>query len=415
VRKADIEAIGDLAGEALGAGPRLIQEMHRGIAGRPFGTLGLAAAPVRAIHDAVTGSVYAGLRRGFAGAARGGAGLLARRAPEEGPEIGRTVAGSIGLATLNGLYGNHIKRRGNPLALQMAIRRGGRTVPMTGEGLAAGFPDATPRVAVFLHGLFETDESWGHFPLRGDPERRRTYGDRLHAELGLTPVHVRYNTGLHVSDNGRELAQMLEDLVAGWPAPVDEIVLVGHSMGGLVARSACHYGPQAGHRWSEAVRHVFCLGTPHLGADLEKGLNLLGWAAARLPETRGLASLVNARSVGIKDLRYGACLEEDWCDCDPDEFLSDRCREFPFLPGASYYFIAATLRPGPVGSLLGDLLVRLPSASGRGSGPGRRIPFEVDCGRELTGLTHFDLLNHPAVYEQLRTWIIGPGAEAQAA
>ena len=130
----------------------------------------------------------------------------------------------------------------------------------------------------------------------------------------------------------------------------------------------------------------------------------LSSAFGRLPETRAFASFLNARSVGIKDLRYGACVEEDWCDCDdPDEFLSDRCTEVPFLPDAHYYFIGATLTNGPVGSALGDLLVRIPSASGRGNGKGRSIPFEADNGRELTGLTHMDLLNHPAVYEQMRT------------
>ena len=117
-----------------------------------------------------------------------------------------------------------------------------------------------------------------------------------------------------------------------------------------------------------------------------------------------------ARSVGIKDLRFGSCVEEDWCDCDPDEYLRDRCQEVPFLPDANYYFIGATLSAGPLGSLLGDLLVRMPSASGRGRGKGRRIPFEVDNGHELAGLTHFDLLNHPAVYEQLRAWVVrSPG------
>jgi pimeloyl-ACP methyl ester carboxylesterase len=226
-------------------------------------------------------------------------------------------------------------------------------------------------------------------------------------------VHLRYNTGLRISQNGRRLAGLLDELIDAWPCGVEELVLVGHSMGGLVARSACHYAEQDRRRWTDAVRHVFCLGTPHLGADLERGANALGWALQRLPETRALGKFVNARSVGIKDLRYGSCIDEDWRDCDPDEYLRDRCQEVPFLPRAHYYFIAATLNEGPVGNLLGDLLVRIPSAAGRGNGKGRRIPFEVDNGIELTGLTHFDLLNHPAVYEQLRTWIMRPPARLE--
>ena len=129
---------------------------------------------------------------------------------------------------------------------------------------------------------------------------------------------------------------------------IEEIVIVGHSMGGLVARSACHYGSVEDHAWTGAVRHVFCLGSPHLGAPLEKGVNALGWALGRVPETRPLANLLGVRSAGIKDLRYGACVEEDWCDCDPDELLTDRCHDVPLLPGARFYFVAATLsrRPG---------------------------------------------------------------------
>jgi hypothetical protein len=133
-----------------------------------------------------------------------------------------------------------------------------------------------------------------------------------------------------------------------------------------------------------------------------------------MPETRPLATILASRSVGIKDLRYGSCVEEDWCDCDPDEFLRDRCREVPFLPDAHYYFIGSTLS-GPLGRVLGDLLVRMPSASGRGNGRGRRIAFEVDHGQELSGLTHFDLLGHPAVYAQIRAWLTGGAAAGAAA
>ena len=239
---------------------------------------------------------------------------------------------------------------------------------------------------------------------------RRTYGERLADELGYTPLTLRYNTGRHISDNGRTLAELLEATVAAWPVPVEEITLVGHSMGGLVARSACHWGEQNDHAWIAPVRHVFTLGSPHLGADLEKGVSVLGWALSRLPETAPFGRVVNGRSVGIKDLRYGSLAEADWLGHDPDEYLRDRCLEVPFLPDAAYYFIGASL-PDPFGRVLGDLLVRLPSASGRGREGSRSIPFEVDNGRHLQGLTHFDLLNHPAVYDQLKAWLTrGPAA-----
>jgi pimeloyl-ACP methyl ester carboxylesterase len=314
------------------------------------------------------------------------------------------VRGSVALGALNGAIGDALATGGSALALSMSLRLRGRDVETDRDSLAEAFPQATGRLAVFVHGLSETDDAW-RFRRRGAGPRG-TYGSRMRDDFGFTPLYVRYNTGLHISDNGRQLARMLEDVVAGWPTEVREIVLVGHSMGGLVARSACHYGHADEHAWIKPLRHVFCLGTPHLGAPLEKATNALGWALARLPETRPMAKIVNRRSVGIKDLRFGSCAEEDWCDCEPDEFLRDRCREVPFLETATYYFVGATLSREPAGALgaaVGDLLVRFPSASGKGRR--RQVPFEVDNGCHLGGLTHFDLLNHVAVYERIHAWL----------
>jgi pimeloyl-ACP methyl ester carboxylesterase len=405
VRRTDVEAVGALAGDALAAGGKLIKDMHEGIAGRPFGVLGPWAAPVRVIHDGVSKAVYGGVQEGLRRAARRGAHAAARRAPDDEPPLESRPRGSLVLGALNGFYGHYLAGGRSELALSMQIRRGGASVVPEPAALRAAFPDATSRVVVFAHGLCETDAAWRIAARGADRADRRSYGERLQDELSFTPVYLRYNTGLHVSDNGRALAGLLEALVSHWPVGVEELVLVGHSMGGLVARSACHYAEKDGLRFTDGVRHVFCLGTPHLGADLERGANALSWALGRLPETRAMANLINSRSLGIKDLRFGSCVEEDWCDCDVDEFLRDRCQEVPFLPDANYYFVCSNLYPGPLGSWLGDLLVRVPSASGRGNGKGRRIPFEVDNGHELSGLNHFDLLNHPAVYEQLRTWI----------
>ena len=399
MRKTDVEATTDLAGAALAAGVSAIQDMHTGIASRPFRVLGVAAAPARLIHDTVSTAVYAGLRAGLRAAA--GLGAIAIPA-DESPAVESHHTGSAVLAALNGLYGDHLAARGNQFAFGMTVRHDGGDLSLDPDGLAGAFPDATARLVVFVHGLCETDRSWR---CRSAPDSDPTgYGDRLHNDLGFTPLYLRYNTGLHVSENGRALAGLLDELVRGWPVPVRDVALVGHSMGGLVARSACHYGRAGRQPWTDAVRHVFCLGSPHLGADLEKGTNVLAWALAKLPETRSLAGVLNARSAGIKDLRFGSCADEDWCDCNPDEFLRDRCQEVPFLPGAHYYFIAATLNPQAVGQVFGDLLVRLPSASGQG-GTGRRIPFEVEHGHHVPGLHHFDLLNHPAVYRQMHTWL----------
>jgi pimeloyl-ACP methyl ester carboxylesterase len=401
VNQGEIRALGELAADTLGAGGALARDMHQTIAGRTFGALGPLGAPVRAVHDGIAGAVHRGVRAGMRALPRGGAHALALAARGDAPSLHATAPGGLALGVLNGAIGDALAASRSPLALDMTVRRGGAAVPISPGALARAFPDATPKLAVFVHGLSETEEAWRVPPLRRGRRVPSSYGERLAQDLGFTAVELRYNTGLRISHNGRRLARVLDDLVRAWPVAIDEVALVGHSMGGLVSRSACHYGQT----WTEAVRHVFCLGAPHLGADLEKAVSASGWALGSVAETRPFAKIINARSVGIKDLRYGACVDEDWRDCDPDEFLRDRCNEVSFVPHASYYFIAATFRPGPVGSLIGDLLVRVPSASGRGNGRGRRVPFVADNGRELGGLTHFDLLNHPAVYEQLNAWI----------
>jgi len=408
VRSSELADLGRLGGDALARPAAAIGDVHRAVAGRVFGVLGLLGAPVRLLHDGISTAAYGGVRGAMRLAPRAAVAPLARAVPASARAMADSRAGSLALAALNGAWGDTLVTTHPELALELTVRRRGEAVVLDSEGLAGAFPDAGPRIAVFLHGLCETEAAWR---LGGRP----SYGARLRDDLGHTPVEVRYNTGLHVSENGRRLSEVLDHLTAAWPVEVEEIVLVGHSMGGLVARSACHYGAAEDAAWARRVRHVFCLGTPHLGAPMERAANLAGWALTRLPETRPFGELVNLRSSGIKDMRFGSCVEPDWCDCDPDEFLHDRCTEVPFLDCATYYFIGATVsrRPDdPLGRVIGDLLVNFPSASG--SGRRRRLPFEIDNGRHLGGLTHFALLNHPAVYGQIRAWLERGARQLQA-
>ena len=285
MRRTDIEAVGDVAGEALAAGGGLVKSLHEGIAGRPFGVLGAAAAPVRVVHDGVARAVYGGVRGALRTAAHAGAAVAARGAEDAGPALAAGPRSSIALAALNGLYGDHLDARGNGLALGMGFRHHGEDVDPTPAGLAAAFPDATSRVAVFVHGLGETDEAWRLLPLRGAGRaRRRTYGERLQDELELhaaaPPLQHR---PAHLATTAASSRRLLDDARRG---------LAGRRRGARPRRplDGRPRGPQRlplrrvdDRRWTAAVRHVFCLGTPHLGADLEKGVNVLGWALGRLP------------------------------------------------------------------------------------------------------------------------------------
>jgi pimeloyl-ACP methyl ester carboxylesterase len=396
MRREEISALGDLAGEAAAGAARQIHELHTGIAGRVWKRVGPAALPVKLAHDRIARSAYSAATELTRSVVRAGAQAASRAQPPDAPSIERTPAGRVVVSALNGVFGDTLVRRGNPLALRMTVRRRGRDLELTRPALTRAYPNAKPRIAVFLHGLCETDEAW-----KLGAGRHVPYGHRMEIELGYTPVYLRYNTGRHISENGREFARLLERLVQEWPVPVDEVVLVGHSMGGLVGRSACHYGADSA--CVAKVRHVFTLGTPHRGAPLEQAANAASAALARLPETRPLARALNLRSSGIKDLRYGYLVDEDWFGQDPDVYLRRIGQEVPFLTTANHYFVCATLNE-PLGRIVGDLLVMRASAWGQ-TRRGERMRFPVDHYRHFAGLNHFQLLNHPAIYDQIRKWL----------
>ena len=146
------------------------------------------------------------------------------------------------------------------------------------------------------------------------------------------------------------------------------------------------------------------LGSPHTGAPLERGANAAATALGLLPETRGIARALNLRSAGIKDLRYGYLLDEDWLGHDPDAFWRNTGREIPYLKHASHYFVCATVFE-PAGRIVGDLLVLRASAWGQRRG--QRVRFPIDNYYGVRDAHHFDLLNHPAIYDQIQGWL-GP-------
>ncbi len=331
--------------------------------------------------------------------------------PELATPVQSTAAGSASWvvdyaqASINGFWGDYLSRRNSRLDLGMTVRHRGKDVPVTREALSATYEEPTSKVCVFVHGLSATEWLWSlsseqHY---GDPGV--TFGTRLRDDLGHTPIYLRYNTGRHISENGQRLAMLLTELCEAYPTPIEEVALVGHSMGGLVARSAAHYAREHGPPWLQSLRHVACIGSPNLGAPLEKAVNVLTNVLKRV-EAAGAqvpAELLDARSAGIKDLRYGYTVDEEWLGRDPDEVFADARKNIPLVEGVGYYFVAATIARDPehpLGQLLGDLLVRVPSAAGEAPESARRIHFSG--GAVFTGMNHVHIASHPMVYDALR-------------
>jgi pimeloyl-ACP methyl ester carboxylesterase len=308
----------------------------------------------------------------------------------------------MAIGAINAVAGDRLAERGSDLAIHMAVRDRGVDVECTDEAIARAFPTATSQIAVFVHGLGGTEEWWQR-PARGRRTRAlRHFGVGLREDAGLTPVYVRYNSGLHVSQNGAHLSALLESLIDAWPVAVQRLVLIGHSMGGLVIRSACQSGSDGNLGWPALTAHVVTLGTPHHGAPLAKAVHRAAWALRALPETRPIAQILDTRSAGIRDLRWGALHDDDWRDAGLSSF-DDRRREIPLLPRCQHTFITATItvnRDHRVGWLLGDLLVRTESAGGRCRE--HVIQVAPESVVHLGGLNHLNLLDHPQAYEALR-------------
>ena len=389
-----IRGIGALVFDAVEQTSRIVESLHATIAAVPMPFAQDVDRETRGITRFVYGAV-----RLVNGTARSSFDLALRTLVDEvEPAVSKREWEAIRSA-LNGVLGDHLRATGNPLAIPMSIRRDGRKLALDRASIAATLPGATGKILLLVHGLCMSDRQW----LR----RGHDHGTALANELRYTPVHLHYNSGRHVSENGRELAALLEKLVEAWPVPVTELTILAHSMGGLVARSACCYAlPQS--RWRERLRAIVFLGTPHHGAPLERGGNWLQTLVGRSPYTAPLARLGMLRSAGITDLRFGNVVDEDWNETDRFRASDDRRRCTPLPEGVDCYAIAATLgkKSGSLDDrLFGDGLV--PVESALGEHPREEHVLRLADSRRFVayGANHWDLLDRADVGAKLVEWL----------
>ena len=395
VHRRDLRGAARLATDATVALADVVEAMHARIARVP-----LVGAPGDRTRG-ITGFVYDAVR---GVARRVGGGVDASLAALEAALPSRTAEAALSpqreaiVAALNGVMGDHLVHSANPLAIRMALRVGGRVLPLEREALAAALPEAGGRVVVLVHGLCMNDLQCRHGPLGHD------HGAALGEALGFTPVYLHYASGLHVSTNGREFAQLLEALLQAWPRPLERFAIVGHSMGGLVARSALHQARAAGHAWPAKLDDLVFLGTPHHGAPLERAGHGLELLLSALPYAAPLARVATLRSAGITDLRHGNLLDEDWEGADRFAHSADRRTVVPLPERTRCHAFGGTTggRPGDLkDTLAGDGLVPLASALGRHRLARRTLAFAPGRRHVFARTGHLQLLSSPEVFEQL--------------
>jgi hypothetical protein len=403
---ADVRGAAQLAVDATAGLVDLVEAVHAGIARAP----GLPA-PADGRTRGITGLVYRTVR-GATRLAGGGVdallGLLATDlVPADAPQTPATQPASPArealVAALNGVLGDHLEASGNPLAIALQLRFAGQPLLLQAEALRLFLPQAGPAVAVLVHGLCMNDLSWarGASPGPNSDGGAEAASSGLTAKLaaaGYTTLALHYNSGRSIARNGADFAQQLEALVAAWPVPLRRLVLVGHSMGGLVARSAQHQAQQQGQRWPSLLSDLACMGTPHQGAPLEQLGHAVTAVLGATPYAKPFARLARLRSAGITDLRHG-------------RLLDDRSALAPLPAGVRCLALAGTLGEADGAMrhrVLGDGLVPLPSALGQHADPARALRFEPGHTWVGAGIGHLALITHPAVHAQLLAWLAPP-------
>jgi pimeloyl-ACP methyl ester carboxylesterase len=360
----------------------MAETLHRQITGgaAPLG------APRAGRTRGITGLVYGSVR----GVARAVGWGIESVLPALSPWLDR-VPGlpqrEAVLAALNGVLGDHLEASRNPLAIPMSLRRDGQPLALEPEALANALPDAGPKLLVLAHGLCMNDLQWRR--------RGHDHGAALARDLGYTPVYLHYNTGRAVARNGAELALLLQALVDAWPQPLESLTIVGHSMGGLVARSACQQATAGRLGWPALLKQMVFLGTPHQGSPLERAGRWVDQLLDVSPYTAPFSRLGKLRSAGIQDLRHGRVL----ADATP----------VPLPHGVRCHAVAASKQAHPPahegGRVQGDGLVPVDSALGRHDDP--RLQLRIPPPRQWVGygLDHFDLLSDEQVYARLKRWL----------
>lgn len=386
---ADLRGFQRVANDAVIGLTDLVESMHHTIVrtpgilgksptGRTTGITGFAYKSVRGVTRLVGNSVDALL------------GLLAPLIAQRKSSQEREAL----LAALNGVLGDYLVESGNPLAIGMSLRAGGTPLTLDKSVLAAAFPRAGRKLVVLAHGLCMNDLQWtrdGH-----------DHGAILARDLGYTPIYLHYNSGKHISTNGREFAAAMEMLLRAWPYPIDVLTILGHSMGGLVARSACHHAKRASQQWPKRLDHLVFLGTPHFGAPLARAGSWADLLIGISPYTAPFARLGRVRSAGIKDLQHANLCDEDWNNPTTTR------TPLPLPRGVRCYAVAASKQAGSGAQgtrIRGDGLVPVSSALGMNADVALDLGLPEAHRWVGYGMGHLDLLSRREVLNKVQAWL----------
>lgn len=394
-KSADLQGITRLIKDATIGITDLVEAMHHRVVHPPV----LPSTPIQHLITDVAGVAYKSIRWSTHLIGNGVDKVLGQLTSVLG-ETETTDEKEVIRSVLNGVIGDYLEESENPLTINMQFRYQGETLALDQTSLTAAYPDISGKILLLVHGSCMNDLQW--------TRKEHNHGTALAEELELTPVYLHYNSGRHVSTNGKELSNRLEELIQHWPISIEELTIVAHSMGGLVTRSAVHYGQQAQKKWTMHLKKMLFLGTPHHGAPLEKAGNYLDVILEAIPYAKPFARLGKIRSAGVTDLRYGNLVDEDWEDKNRFDKQADHRQPIPLPEQVVCYSIAGVAgqkTESVSAKWIGDNMVGLKSALGQHKDPVRDLCFKKENTCISVETTHSDLLSNLDVYTQIKTWL----------
>ncbi len=392
----DLQGVTRLLTDATIGITNLVEAMHKRVVHPPL----LPSTPIQHLITKIAGFVYKNIRRSTRFIGNGVDKALRQLTPILG-EIKATDEREIIRAVLNGVLGDYLENNENPLQITMQFRHQGKAINLDGKSLKEAYPNINGNILLMVHGSCMNDIQW--------TRKEHNHGATLAKELDKVPIYLYYNSGRHISTNGQDLNRILEKLLEQWPVPVKELVIIAHSMGGLVTRSALYYGEQRQQYWTTQLKKIVFLGTPHHGAPLEKLGNYLDLVLEAIPYAKPFARLGKIRSAGVTDLRYGNLLEEDWQDEDRFKTQGDKRQHVP-LPDLIVCYsiagIAGKKKTSVSTKLFGDKMVTVKSAFGQHKNPAKTLHFKKENTWIAYEHTHIDLLSSPKIYAKIKEWLV---------
>lgn len=373
----------------------LVEETHRQVVYPPF----LPSTTIQNLITKIAGFTFSNIRWSAKVIGNSVSKILKHLTPFIG-NIKSSDKKEVLLSVLNGVIGDYLEEKENPLKIDMQFRYESKAIQIDSESLKETYPKINGKILLMIHGSCMSDIQWNH--------KNHNHGEALSEELDKTPIYLNYNSGKHISTNGKDLNKNLQKLVKNWPVPVEEIVIIAHSMGGLLTRSALYYADQNNNKWRKHLKRVVFLGTPHHGSHLERIGNYMDLLLESLPYLKPFARLGKIRSAGVTDLRYGNLVDEDWQHSGRFERKGDQ-RKYIQLPNKIEFFaVAATIGKETAGStrIFGDNLVEVKSALGQHKKTAKNLNFKEENTWIVYENNHLELLSNPKILEKLKTWLV---------